>query len=92
MAGGSTNYLSRLAYSSSNYWEAAVTRQSLNNKAILKQKMRFKESHRPVTKYPIKNIMRKNRFIMTKEEYEACCKIARGYRAYRFRKDIDLII
>ena len=54
--------------------------------------MRIKESHRPVTKYPIKNIMRKNRFIMTKEEYESCCKIARGYRAYRLRKDIDLLI
>jgi hypothetical protein len=37
---------------------------------------------------PMTNVIRKNRLICTKVEYEACSTIARNFKAYKFRKDV----
>jgi len=42
--------------------------------------------HRPSTRFKIDNVVKKNKFILTQAEYDACCKIAAAYREYSRRK------
>jgi predicted nucleic acid-binding Zn-ribbon protein len=36
--------------------------------------------------------VRKNRLLLTRQEYEACSSIAKAYKAYRFRQQIAFLI
>lgn len=53
----------------------------------------MKERHaRPIAKYNISTVARKNRYLITKQEYLAICTIARAYKAYRLRKQVSLMV
>ena len=58
----------------------------------------LRNRHRPTVKYNVNNIIRKNKFLLTKDvnieinsvtqEYDACMTIARYYRAYKIKKNV----
>lgn len=52
LIGASGEYLNRVVESSSNYWK--------------NENVKFKDRHRPTSKFNINGIMRKNKFLVTK--------------------------
>jgi len=68
------DYLNRIVESAENYWTGA--------------NVTLKDRHRPVSTYRISGVVRKNKFLLTKAEYDACCVIGRYYKAYKLRRAV----